>query len=47
MAVNWSFAAQVGGVGFGMVFGLLCVLALVIGLTGRIISKRISEKKKD
>ena len=39
MEVPWAQAAQVGVVGFSMVFMLLIVLGMVIGLTGRIIAK--------
>lgn len=34
MAVDWGFAGQVGGAGFGMVFFLLIVLAIIVRLTG-------------
>jgi len=34
MEVPWGQALQVGGVGFGMVFALLIILAIVIWLTG-------------
>lgn len=47
MTVDWGFAAQVGSVGFGMVFALLCLLAVVIWLTGRIISKRLAGESED
>ena len=39
MVVDWGFAGQVGGVGFGMVFALLIILALVIWLTGLLVNK--------
>ncbi len=39
MEVDWGFAGQVGGVGFGMVFALLIVLAVVIWLVGLVLSK--------
>ncbi len=39
MEVPWGQAVQVGGVGFGMVFALLIILAIVIWLTGLVVSK--------
>ena len=39
MEVPWGQAVQVGGVGFGMVFALLIILAVVIWLTGLVLSK--------
>ena len=39
MEVPWGQALQVGGVGFGMVFGLLIILAIVIWLVGLVLSK--------
>ena len=39
MDVPWEQALQVGGVGFGMVFALLVVLAIVIWITGRVFGK--------
>ena len=47
MAVDWGFAGQVGGVGFGMVFVLLIILAIVIWLTGRLVSKTGSTKDEN
>ena len=44
MAIDWSLAGQIGGVGFGYVFGLLLLLAIVIWLTGLIISKISTSK---
>ena len=52
MGIDWGFAGQVGGVGFGMVFLLLVILAVVIWLTGLVLSKigtgkaEASNKKK-
>ncbi len=46
MAVPWGQALQVGGVGFGMVFALLIILAVVIKLTGLVVSK-ISAAKSE
>jgi Na+-transporting methylmalonyl-CoA/oxaloacetate decarboxylase gamma subunit len=39
MAVDWSFAGQIGGIGFGLVFAVLVILALAIWLTGLILGK--------
>ena len=46
IGVDWAFAGQVGGVGFGMVFALLLILAVVIWLTGLVVSK-ISAAKNE
>ncbi len=52
MAVDWGFAGQVGGIGFGLVIAVLIILALVIWLTGLVLSKigigeaEASDKKK-
>jgi len=39
MAVDWGFAAQVGGIGFGTVFILLIILAIAIWLGGLVFGK--------
>ena len=39
MEVPWGQAVQVGGVGFGMVFALLIILAVMVWLTGLVITK--------
>ena len=39
MEVPWGQAVQVGGVGFGTVFALLIILAIVIWLTGLVVNK--------
>ena len=46
MGVDWGFAGQVGGVGFGMVFALLIILAGVIWITGLLVKKTTSDKNK-
>ncbi len=52
MPVDWGLAARIGGVGFGLVFGVLIVLALVMWLTGLVIrrtsvgSEEAGEKKE-
>ena len=48
MAIDWGFAGQVGGAGFGTVFALLIILAIVIWLTGRLVNRtRSTEEKTD
>ena len=48
MTVDWAFAGQIGGVGFGMVFLLLIILAVVILLTGKLCNRSSNtEEKKD
>jgi len=37
MAVDWGFAGQIGGIGFG--FAVLIILALAIWLIGLVLSK--------
>jgi Na+-transporting methylmalonyl-CoA/oxaloacetate decarboxylase gamma subunit len=39
MGVDWTQAWQVGVIGFGLVFAVLIILALVMWLTGRLLSK--------
>ena len=41
MAVDWTWsqAGQIGGIGFGIVFAVLIILAVAIWLTGLVISK--------
>ena len=46
MGVDWTFAGQVGGVGFGMVFLLLIILAIVIWLVGMIFNRTSEPKDK-
>jgi Na+-transporting methylmalonyl-CoA/oxaloacetate decarboxylase gamma subunit len=46
MSVDWGQAAQIGGVGFGLVFLVLIVLALALWLTGFIFRKIESGKEK-
>jgi len=46
MGVDWGYAGQVGGVGFGMVFALLIILALVIWTIGVLLNKRRAGKDK-
>ncbi len=44
MGIDWGFAGQIGGFGFGLVFGVLIVLALTIWLTGLILSRITASK---
>ena len=44
MGIDWGFAGQVGGVGFGMVFALLIILAVVIWLVGLVLGKSGMDK---
>lgn len=46
MGVPWGQAVQVGGVGFGMVFLLLVILAVVIWLTGLVLTKMSTSKSE-
>ena len=46
MVIDWGFAGQVGAAGFGMVFVLLIILAIVIWLTGLILNKVSTDKSK-
>ena len=39
MTVDWGVAGQIGGVGFGIVFAVLIILAVAIWLTGLVTSK--------
>jgi len=39
MGIDWGFAGQIGGFGFGLVFVVLIILALAIWLVGLILSK--------
>ena len=47
MGVDWGFAGQVGGMGFGMVFALVIVLAVIIWLTGLVVNKLNIDKTND
>ncbi|MDP2730896.1 MAG: OadG family protein [Dehalococcoidales bacterium] len=39
MTVDWGFAGQIGGIGFGTVFIVLIILTLAMWLMGRVFSK--------
>jgi Na+-transporting methylmalonyl-CoA/oxaloacetate decarboxylase gamma subunit len=53
MTVDWGFAGQIGGIGFGLVFAVLIILALVIWLTGLVLGKigtgkaEVNNKRKE
>ena len=52
MAVDWGFAGQIGGIGFGLVFVVLIILAVAIWLVGLVLRRigagkgEAEEKKK-
>ncbi len=46
MAIDWGFAWQIGGIGFGVVFLVLIILSLAIRLSGLIIGKIDSGKEE-
>ncbi len=39
MEVDWAQAWQIGGIGFGLVFAVLVILALAMWLTGLVLGK--------
>jgi Na+-transporting methylmalonyl-CoA/oxaloacetate decarboxylase gamma subunit len=39
MEINWTEAWQIGGIGFGLVFAVLAILAVAIWLIGLVIRK--------
>jgi Na+-transporting methylmalonyl-CoA/oxaloacetate decarboxylase gamma subunit len=47
MAIDWGLAGQIGGVGFGMVFALLIVLAVVVWLTGLAVIRAGKDESSD
>ena len=46
IAVDWGQAWQIGGVGFGVVFVILIILAIAIWIVGRVLNK-ISASKSE
>ena len=44
--IDWAFALKIGGVGFGMVFVVLMILAIILWLVG-LIFKKIESGKQD
>ena len=53
MEVPWGQALQIGGIGFGLVFAVLIILALAIWLTGLAFGKigtgkaEVNNKRKE
>ncbi len=47
MGIDFGLAGQIGGVGFGTVFALLIILAVVVWLTGRVITKASTGKAEN
>jgi Na+-transporting methylmalonyl-CoA/oxaloacetate decarboxylase gamma subunit len=46
MGIDWAFAGKIGGVGFGMVFSVLLILAMILWVVGLIFT-RIQARKED
>lgn len=46
MTVDWGFAGQIGGIGFGMVFAVLLILAIALWLVG-LVFRKIDAGKED
>ncbi|MFC1949917.1 OadG family protein [Chloroflexota bacterium] len=46
MEVDWGLAGKIGGVGFGLIFAVLIILALAVWLTGLVL-RRISTGKDE
>ena len=44
MTIDWGFAGQIGGFGFGLVFVVLIILALAIWLTGLVLHRIDTDK---
>jgi Na+-transporting methylmalonyl-CoA/oxaloacetate decarboxylase gamma subunit len=44
MAIDWGFAGQIGGVGFGLVFVVLIILAIAIWLVGLVLKRSGADK---
>ena len=42
----WQEAGRIGGTGFGLVFGVLVVLAIIITITGRLLMRYDWAKKE-
>ena len=45
--IDWDFAIQIAAGGFGMVFLLLVILAVLITIGARITTRTVKEKGKD
>jgi len=46
MDFTWAEAFKIGGTGFGLVFGVLVVLAIIITITGRLLMRYDWAKKE-
>ena len=46
MGVDWGYAFKIGGIGFGTVFLVLVILAVVITVVG-LVTKRLERNKKE
>lgn len=44
--IDWAFALKIGGVGFGMVFVVLIILASILWLVGLVFKKIGSSEEK-
>ncbi len=44
MAIDWGQALQIGGIGFGLVFVILIILALAVWLAGLMLGKIGTDK---
>lgn len=44
--IDWAFAGKIGGIGFGMVFFVLLILAIVLWLVG-LVFRKIEAGKED
>ena len=46
MGIDWGFAGQIGGFGFGLVFVVLIILAIAVWLVGMVLKKISADKDK-
>ena len=46
MEIDWGQALQIGGIGFGMVFVVLTILAITVWLIGLLLMKMDAGHKK-
>jgi Na+-transporting methylmalonyl-CoA/oxaloacetate decarboxylase gamma subunit len=44
--VDWAFAGKIGGIGFGMVFVVLLILAIILWLVGLVFRKLDAGKEE-
>jgi Na+-transporting methylmalonyl-CoA/oxaloacetate decarboxylase gamma subunit len=44
--IDWAFAGKIGGIGFGMVFAVLVILAIILWLVG-LVFKKIESGNED